>query len=102
MQGVVSVQFLAAFNRFLGGDKEISRSVMNESFHNLSWQALMKDNDSIQVKFEAVTELVKNINYLIQQNIYNNKKNSMKINKEIASELIAKEPETIKTDNEKN
>ena len=74
---------------------------MSEFFHNLSWQALANDNDSIQVKFEAATELVKIINYLIQQNIYNIKKNSMKINKEIAGELIAKKPETIKTDNEK-
>ena len=39
MQGLTSVQFLAAFNRFLGGDKEISRNAMSEFFHNLSWQA---------------------------------------------------------------
>ena len=32
MQGVVRVQFLATFNRFLGGDKEISRNAMNELF----------------------------------------------------------------------
>ena len=74
---------------------------MSEFFHNLSWQALTNDNDSIQVKFEAATELVKSINYLIQQNIYNIKKKSIEINKKTAGELIAKEPETIKTDNEK-
>ena len=39
MQGIVSVQFLAAFNRFLGGDTEFSRDAMSELFHNLSWQA---------------------------------------------------------------
>ena len=65
MQGLVSVQFIAAFNRFLGGDKEISTDAMSEFFHNLSWQALTNDNDSIQIKFEAITELVKSINYLI-------------------------------------
>ena len=74
MQGLVSLQFLAAFNTFLGGDKEISRNAMSEFFHILSWQALTNDNDSIQVKFEAATELVKSIDYLIQQNIYNIKK----------------------------
>ena len=46
MQGLVSVQFLAAFNRFLGGDSEVSRNAMSEFFHNLSWQALTNDNDS--------------------------------------------------------
>ena len=40
MQGLTSVQFLAAFNRFFGGDKEISRNAMSELFHNLSWQVL--------------------------------------------------------------
>ena len=32
MQGLVSVQFLAAFNKFLGGDKEVFRNVMSEFF----------------------------------------------------------------------
>ena len=60
MQGVVSFfqQFLAAFNRFLGGDKEVSRNAMSAFFHSLSWQALTNDNDSIQVQFDAVTTLV--------------------------------------------
>ena len=42
MQGLTSVQFLAAFNQFLGSDKEISRKAMSEFFHNLSWQATHK------------------------------------------------------------
>ena len=32
MQGLTSVQFLAAFNKFLGVDKEISRNAMSEFF----------------------------------------------------------------------
>ena len=67
MQGLTSVQFLAAFNRFLGGDKEISRNAMSEFFHNLSWQALTNDDDSIQIEFKAITELVKSINLLLQK-----------------------------------
>ena len=71
MQGLTSVQFLAAFNRFLGGDKEISRNAMSEFFHNLSWQALTNDNDSIQIEFKAITELVKSINLLLQKKYMN-------------------------------
>ena len=65
MQGLTSVQFLAAFNRFLGGDKEISRNAMSEFFHNLSWQALTNDNDSVKIEFTAIRELVKSINLLL-------------------------------------
>ena len=36
MRGLVSVQFLAAFNIFLGRDVELSREAMSELFHNLS------------------------------------------------------------------
>ena len=67
MQGLTSVQFLAAFNKFLGGDKEISRNAMSEFFHNLSWQVLTNENDSIKIEFTAITELVKSINLLLQK-----------------------------------
>ena len=67
MQGLTSVQFLAAFNKFLGGDKEVSRNAMSEFFHNLSWQALTNENDSIKIEFTAITELVKSINLLLQK-----------------------------------
>ena len=67
MQGLKSAQFLAAFNKFLGGDKEISRNAMSEFFHNLSWQALTNENDSIKIEFAAITELVKSINLLLQK-----------------------------------
>ena len=77
MQGVVSFHFLATFNRFLGEDKEISRDAMSEFFHNLSWQVLTNDNDSVQVKFEVANELVKSINHLIQKQVYETKKKTM-------------------------
>ena len=101
MQGLVSVQFLAAFNRFLGGDKEISRNAMSEFFHNLSWQALTNDNDSIKVDFSAIAELVKSINHLIQKKKYESKRKTFLINHKIQDEILSKEPELIKTDNEK-
>ena len=80
MQGLTSVQFLAAFNRFLGGDREVSRNAMSEFFHNLSRQALTNDNGSVKIKFEAITELVKSINSLLQQRIYESKKRAYKKN----------------------
>ena len=101
MQVVVSVQFLAVFNRFFGGDKEISRNALSEFFHNLSWQALTNDNDSVQVKSEAATELVKNINHLLQRQIYENKKKTIEIGKKIVEQLNNKEKETVKTEIEK-
>ena len=100
MQGVTSVQFLAAFHRFLGGDVELSRNAMNEFFHNLSWHALTNDNDSVKIKFEAITELVKGINSLLQKKIYESKKRTQEINARIQNELLEKEIAQIRTKNE--
>ena len=100
MQGITSVQFLAAFNRFLGGNVELSRNAMNEFFHNLSWQALTNDNDSVQIKFEAITELVKSINFLLQKKLYESKKRTQEINAKIQDKLLEKEIAQIRTKNE--
>ena len=100
MQGLTSVQFLAAFNRFLGGDKEISRNAMSKFFHNLSWQTLTNDNDSIQIEFKAITELVKSINLLLQKKIYESKRKTALINVQIQNKILSKEPEILKTNNE--
>ena len=43
---------------------------MSELFHNLSWQALTNDNDSIMPEFDATAALVRNINILLQKEIY--------------------------------
>ena len=101
MQGLVSVQFLAAFNRFLGGDTEVSRNAMSEFFHNLSWQSLTNDNDSVQLEFTAITELVRSINHLIQKEIYESNKKTLEVGKDIVERLLRKESETIKTEIEK-
>ena len=100
MQGLTSVQFLAAFNRFLGGDREVSRNAMSEFFHNLSWQALTNDNDSVKIKFEAITEFVKSINSLLQQRICESKKRAIVTNYNIQKKLLEKEAVQLKTDNE--
>ena len=96
LQGLTSVQFLVALNRFLGGDREVSRNTMSEFFHNLSWQALTNDNDSVKIKFEAITELVKSINSLLQQRIYKSKKRPIVTNYNIQKKIIRKRNCTIK------
>ena len=100
MQGLASVQYLAAFNRFLGSDREVSRNANSEFFHNLSWQALTNDNDSVKIKFEDITELVKSINSLLQQRIYESKKRAIVTNYNIQKKLLEKEAVQLKTDNE--
>ena len=62
MTDIVGAQFLAALNRFLGGDIEVSRNAMSELFHNLSWQDLTNDNDSIILEFDAIGALVRDVN----------------------------------------
>ena len=61
VHGLVSTQFLAAFNIFIGGNKTISKNAMSEFFHNLSMQALSRDDDRIDIKFDAIEELNKSI-----------------------------------------
>ena len=69
MSGLVGVQFLAALNRYLRGEIEISRNAMSEYFHNLSWQALDADNDGILLQFEGIGALTHIINSLLQAEI---------------------------------
>ena len=73
---------------------------MDEFLHNLSWQTLTNDNDSIQIKFEATTELIKNINYLNQKEIYKNKKKTIEINQNVGGQLNNKVIETHKDVNQ--
>ena len=86
---------------FLGGDTEISGDAMSELFHNLSWQALTNDNDSIMPQFDAITNLVKNINYLLQKETYEARKEQIKRRKEIVEQLTKQSREDNKTDQEK-
>ena len=70
--GLVLTQFLAAFNIFIGGDKTISKNAMSEFFHNLSMQALSRDDDRIDIKFDAIEELNKSIKKLLKNEVNRN------------------------------
>ena len=58
--GLAAVQFLAALNVYFSGEKELSRNVMSEFFHNLSLQALTVDDDRIEITFDEIIELNRN------------------------------------------
>ena len=64
--GLAAVQFLAALNVYFGGNKELSRNVMSEFFHNLSLQALTVDDDRIEITLDEIIELNRNLKCLIR------------------------------------
>ena len=82
----MSVQVLAALNIFLGGDTELSRKTMTEFLHNMSMQALNRENNGIFLDFEHITNLVTSIIALLKQQ---NEK-SFKINEKIKEEVDKK------------
>ena len=59
--GLVSVPFLAALNVFVGGDKNISKNAMSEFFRNLTLQALSIEDDRIEIKFDEIEKLNKEL-----------------------------------------
>ena len=91
MKGIVSVQFLAALNVFLGGDSELSVDVMSELFHNLSWQALTIDNDRYQIQFDTISMLTQSINQRLQRLVMEHRRQAKNLNDQIISQLMSKE-----------
>ena len=63
--GLVCVQFLAALNVFLGGDKIILKNTVSECSHDLSMQALNEMDNRVKAKFDAINDLNKNIYNLL-------------------------------------
>ena len=59
------MQYLAALNVHLSGNKTISKSATSEFFHNLSFQALSKSDDSVLLKFDSINKLNKSIKSLL-------------------------------------
>ena len=65
--GLAAVQFINALNIYFGGEKQLSQNVMNEFFHNMSLQALNIDDDNVNIEFDAIIELNKNLKSLIRE-----------------------------------
>ena len=64
--GIAAVHFLAALNIFFGGKKNLSQDVMTELLHNLSYQALNFENTKVNIKFDQIIKLNKNLKNLIR------------------------------------
>ena len=64
--GIAAVHFLAALNIFFGGEKDLSQDVMTELLHNLSYQALNFENTKVNIKFDQIVKLNKNLKSLIR------------------------------------
>ena len=64
--GTAAVHFLAALNIFFGGEKNLSQDVMTELLHNLSYQALNFENTKVNIKFDQIIKLNKNLKSLIR------------------------------------
>ena len=66
-KGLVSAQVLAILNIYLGGDVELSRGSVTEFLHNLSLQALNRENGNILLHFEKISDLVTAVISLLKQ-----------------------------------
>ena len=60
------IQFLCTLKIHLQGDPELFRDTMNEFYHNISMQALSQLNSDMLLNFNKISDLVININYLLQ------------------------------------
>ena len=96
--GLVTTQFLASLNAYFGRDINISKDAMTEFYHNLSMQTpLSVSNHSVQMNFASITNLVKNINILLQREILKFKKMKGADNKIIDNGINDYEFKLIKT-----
>ena len=96
--GLVTTQFLASLNAYFGRDINIFKDAMTEFYHNLSMQTpLSVSNHSVQMNFASMTNLVKNINILIQREILKFKKMKGADNKIIDNGINDYEFKLIKT-----
>ena len=58
---LVLIQALAVLNIHYGGNRTVSKNALTEVLHNLTFQALSKENDEIYLSFNYIGELVLDI-----------------------------------------
>ena len=56
-KALVSIQAIAALSMHLGRERDVSNKTVTEFLHNLTLQALSKENDNIFMSFEHVGNL---------------------------------------------
>ena len=64
-RALVSIQALAALNMYYSGSAEISRQALTEFLHNMSHQALNKDNYNIFIQFYRTVELITELIFVL-------------------------------------
>ena len=64
---------------FWGSDREVSKNTMSEFYRNISIQALSTLNNETELEFYHATQLIKNINFDFQINVYENKSTTQKL-----------------------
>ena len=62
---LVSIQVLAVLNIYYGGSTEISRQALSEFLHNMSHEALNKDNYNVFMQFDRMTELINQLIFML-------------------------------------
>ena len=62
---LVSIQVLAVLNIYYGGSTEISRQALSEFLHNMSHQALNKDNYNVFMQFDRTAELINEFIFML-------------------------------------
>ena len=60
-KALVSIQALPALNIFLWGNRIVSKNALTEFLHDLTFQALSKQNDKVYLNFDNVGILVLDI-----------------------------------------
>ena len=81
LHGLVSMQFLATLNLFLGRKERISKNSRTEQYYNLSIQILAENKSSFQTNFENLTNNVVEIYLCLQKAILSNKSQKKNLKK---------------------
>ena len=67
------LQFLPVLNLFLGGKREISKNALTEVYQNQLVQIVNKREARTELEFDAIENLMAEINLLFQNVIFSNK-----------------------------
>ena len=74
-------------NIFVGGSKEKSRAAISEFICNLSFQVLNKNNTTIELEFEEITGLAREIDRTCLKDLFDNKIKMKKANDFVEDEV---------------
>ena len=88
MRRLVSIQALAALDIYYGGRTEISRQALSQFLHNMSHQALNKDNCNVFMQFDRTAELINELTFMLLDRNNRSLNTASTINNNINNEII--------------